>query len=102
YPDEFGVLLVASPSVWWDDQVILREVEALERKTAQRIWVDMGTAEGNGMLQGARRLREALEAQGWTEGDDLRYVEEDGAAHNERAWAGRFGSMLQFAFPAPK
>lgn len=99
YPDEFGVLLVASPSVWWDDQMILREVEALERKTAQRIWVDMGTAEGGGMLQGARLLREALEAQGWTEGDDLHYMEENGAAHNERAWAGRFGAMLRFAFP---
>ena len=34
YPTAFGKLAVLSPSVWWDDRVILREVEALPGKLA--------------------------------------------------------------------
>ncbi|GAB5521470.1 MAG: hypothetical protein RhofKO_37210 [Rhodothermales bacterium] len=96
HPDVFGGLLVASPSVWWDDKSILQQVRAAP-KTDQRIWVDMGTKEGGTMLADARTLRDELEARGWTEGEELRYVEED-TGHNEAAWAGRAEGMLQFLY----
>src|ERR1041385_6301749 len=36
YPDVFGKLAVISPSVWWDEHKIVREVEALQSKPHQR------------------------------------------------------------------
>jgi len=96
HPDVFGRLLVASPSVWWDDRWILGAVASAPAPGAQRIWLDMGTAEGDGMVAGARALRDALSAAGWT---DIRYVEAEGAAHTERAWAERAPDMLRFLFP---
>src|ERR1700736_3941811 len=40
YPNVFSRLAVMSPSVWWDDQAIVRMVEELEEKTPLRIWLD--------------------------------------------------------------
>lgn len=102
YPDVFGRLAVLSPSAWWDDRVVVREVGALPGTTGQRIWLDMGTAEGAMMLDGARALRDALAAKGWREGADLRYVEVPDAAHHETAWAERVEPLLRFLFPAAR
>ncbi len=30
----------------------------------------------------------------------LRYIEDEGAIHNERAWAARFPRAVEFLFPA--
>jgi len=96
HPDVFGNLLVVSPSVPWDDHAILKTVAALPAKTAQRIWVDMGTREGDEMLAGARRLRDALAAKGWKPGVDLHYLEQERGGHDEIAWAARVEGMLRF------
>jgi hypothetical protein len=47
-----------------------------------------------------RKLRDALERKGWKRDRDLAYVEDEGAGHNEGAWASRVGAMLKFLFPA--
>lgn len=96
YPQVFGKLLVMSPSVWWDHGVILREVEALRAKPSTRIWLDMGTKEGQ--LTQARLLRDALIAQGWRLKADLHYLEARGARHTESAWAKRVAPALKFLF----
>lgn len=96
HPDVFGNLLVVSPSVPWDDHVILKTVAALPAKTAQRVWVDMGTREGDEMLTGARRLRDALLAKGWKPSVDLLYLEQERGGHDEIAWAARVEGMLRF------
>jgi predicted alpha/beta superfamily hydrolase len=99
YPELFSKLAVMSPSVWWDDRVILREVEALPRSTGQRIWLDAGTREGDNVIPDARALRGALVEKGWVMGHDLMYVEARGGEHNERSWAKRIGPVLKFLFP---
>jgi predicted alpha/beta superfamily hydrolase len=103
YPKVFGRVAVVSPSVWWDNRVIVREVEALKKKTGARIWLDIGTSEGGNEAEdhknNARQLRDALAARGWREGLDLKYYEAEGAEHNERAWAQRVEPMLRFLFP---
>ena len=101
YPAVFGTLFVVSPSVWWDEMSIVKGVDALGERTAQRIWLDMGTNEGPGALEQARLLRDALVRKGWNLGTDLRFREYAGAGHDESAWAARFGEMLEFAFPGP-
>jgi len=101
-PWVFGKLAILSPSVWWDQRVIVREVRRMATKPPTRIWLDIGTEEGNRPARtvgDVRKLRDALERKGWREGEDLHYLEAQGAGHNEGAWASRVGSMLQFLFP---
>ncbi|HWT03066.1 MAG TPA: alpha/beta hydrolase-fold protein [Pyrinomonadaceae bacterium] len=103
HPQTFGRVVVASPSVWWDNKMILREVEALKKRPRLHIWLDMGTKEGGNEAEehtrNARALRDALARKGWKEGSDLKYFEAEGAEHNERAWAARVEPMLRFLFP---
>ena len=98
YPDKFGKLGIVSPSVWWDDRVILKRVAAMPKKNDQRIWIDMGTNEGVSGVADAQALAKALEAKGWKPGKDLALVIDGFAGHNEPAWAGRIGEILLFLF----
>jgi predicted alpha/beta superfamily hydrolase len=102
HPRVFGKLAVVSPSVWWAERAILSEVAALKRKPALRVWVDTGTNESEEAAPDARRLRDALVAEGWREGVDLKYFEAVGAKHNEAAWAERVEPILRFLFPPKK
>jgi len=105
YPDVFGLLAVVSPSVWWANNYIVKYVEAERKRPPVRIWLDIGTREGSNAeaaqktVVDARLLKEALIRKGWKPGKDLSYFEADGAEHNERAWAARVESILEFLFP---
>ena len=99
YPAVFGKLAVISPSVWWDDRRILRDVEALQSKSRARVWLDMGTDEGANATSDARLLRDALVGKGWHLDQDLKYFEAAGAKHSEAAWAERVEPVLRFLFP---
>jgi len=105
YSDVFGLLAVVSPSVWWANNYIVKYVEAERKRPPVRIWLDIGTREGSNAeaaqktVVDARLLKEALIRKGWKPGKDLSYFEADGAEHNERAWAARVESILEFLFP---
>jgi predicted alpha/beta superfamily hydrolase len=102
YPRVFGKLAIVSPSVWWDGRAILRMVETYRAGVRPRIWLDAGTNEsdcGDQIVRDLRALRDALAAKGWREGLDMRYLEVQGAGHNEAAWAARFGQVLSYLFP---
>ena len=102
HPEIFGKLAVLSPSVWWNRGVILRMIRDLPPPDPRPLlWVDIGTAEGRypqRLLRDARSLRETLRRKGWREGDDLSYVEDEGALHNEAAWGRRMPYILRFLF----
>ncbi len=106
HPGTFGKLAVLSPSVNWDDRLILRQVGELRAKPPLRIWLDVGTAEGfsveaaNGVTASVRSLRDALVGKGWALDRDLKYFEAKGAGHEPRAWAGRVDPLLRYLFPA--
>ena len=100
YPDVFGSIGVLSPSIWWDDRAVLKDVRSLAERLPLRIWLDMGTAEGMRHLRDADLLAHLLEGKGWREGQDLLYRRIPGGLHNEAAWAARFGEVLRFLFPA--
>jgi predicted alpha/beta superfamily hydrolase len=99
YPTVFSRLAVLSPSVWWDQRVILREIQSLPAKLPFRIWLDAGTAEGEAVVRDSRALRDALKTKGWVEGQDLAYHEAEGGEHNEASWAKRVGPFLKFLYP---
>ncbi len=101
YPRVFGQLAVMSPSVWWDNRAILRFVENFGEGARPRVWLDVGTAEGDApekIVDDTRALRQAFVAKGWKEEVDLGYHEIDGATHSEAAWAARFGALLLWLF----
>lgn len=86
-----------SPSIWWDDCVILRMVDEIETKPPLRIWLDTGTNEPG--WERAALLREKLLEKGWRLFDDLQYLEVEGGDHSEGAWAVRFETVLRFLYP---
>ena len=100
YPTVFSRLAVMSPSVWWRNRTILKTVAALPKKPELRIWLDIGTKESTRAVPDARVLRDALIKKGWQLGQDLAYLEAEGAEHTESAWAERVAPMLRFLFPA--
>jgi len=102
YPTAFNKLAVVSPSVWWDNRVIVREVQALSAKLPLRIWLDVGTAEGPDVVADARALRDALVAKGWVPDHDLKYVEAEGGQHNEQSWGARVADVLKFLYPVAR
>jgi predicted alpha/beta superfamily hydrolase len=104
-PNTFGKIAILSPSVDWDDKVILREVETLQKRPALQIWLDVGTAEGytveaaNAATAEVRKLRDALVAKGWVLDKNLKYFEAKGAGHEKQAWAQRVDPLLRYLFP---
>ena len=101
YPRVFGKLALMSPSVWWDEHSILSLIDAWKPERPQKVWLDTGTAEGNNpakVVADARLMRDALSAKGMA----VNYVEAQGHQHNEGAWSARFGSVLEYLFPAGK
>ncbi len=97
FPNVFRRLIVMSPSVWWDDQVIVRMVAELDEKLPLKIWLDTGTAEDG--WEDARTLGDALVEKGWRLQNDLHYLEIKGGNHSEAAWAARADPALRFLFP---
>jgi predicted alpha/beta superfamily hydrolase len=99
HPDVFGKLAVLSPSVWWDNRVILKLVRMTGPKPRLSIWLDIGTGEGGKTVRDARALRDEMVRAGWVLGADLQYSEIPDAGHNEAAWASRVGPFLTYLFP---
>ena len=99
YSDTFSRLAVTSPACQWDDEMIVRYVQSLPRKSDQRIWLSVGTGEPDHFLSSTRSLRQALVARGWKEGSDLSYSETPGAQHNPSAWTPGVDRLLEFLFP---
>jgi len=99
YPQVFSRLMVMSPSVWWDQGLILRVVRGLRAKPSTRIWLDVGTKEGKFAPSQARMLRDELISQGWRLDSDLKFLQVKGGQHNERDWGDRVEPALKFLFP---
>ena len=58
HPTVFGKLATISPSAWWDNKWIIRQVSKLEARPDARIWLDIGTREGGQPLRDVRELRD--------------------------------------------
>jgi predicted alpha/beta superfamily hydrolase len=96
-PTTFGAGLVVSPSVWWADRALLQDVATTPWPAdlpAPRLWLDVGAREAEGMVDGARALRQALHTRGWT----AHYLEQADGGHDEASWAARFEPMLTWLY----
>jgi hypothetical protein len=88
--------------LWWNDRSPVHSFEDYDGPLPARLWLDMGTAEGDASLMGTyqvenlRLVRDRALERGMVYADDLGCLEDPGAGHNESAWAGRLDSILIF------
>jgi predicted alpha/beta superfamily hydrolase len=94
-PDVFGKTAVMSPSIWFADRAILKLVEEAAFPGG-RIYLDVGTEEGEKTLADVRHMAEILLRKGYQTEADLLYVEQEGAGHSESAWRERLHHALEF------
>ena len=108
-PDVFGAVGAVSPSVGFARAALIDYLERA-RFVGGRIYLDVGTHEGRprdrdplelrrtpaAYVQLVRKARDLLVRKGYREGRDLLYVEQEGAVHNEAAWAERLPQLLRF------
>ncbi len=93
----FGFVGAMSPSVWWDNRMLLGVVSALGPSRPARFYVDSGDsgASQDGMADTAELARR-LRGVGYADGTSLKYVVQAGAQHNETYWAERLPGALEF------
>ena len=103
-PDVFMRIGGPSASLWWANRELTRRLAAspLPSGPLPRVWVDMGTREGDHpdkRVEELLGLGEVLKARGWREGDDLAVRVIDGGTHDEPSWRARSAEILKFLFP---
>jgi enterochelin esterase-like enzyme len=97
-PGSFAGLLLESPSIYADDDHLLRYAAAV-RVWPRRIYVGTGTVQEP--VEDVQKLEALLRSAGLGK-DRLCVVVQQGAAHSEKWWAGRLANALQFLFsPLP-
>ncbi|HAE37019.1 MAG TPA: esterase [Candidatus Riflebacteria bacterium] len=95
YPQVFGGIIAMSPSIWWADGAIIdwlvkHDIAGYPGK----IWVDMGTREGDEAITYSRKLAAEI-AKKAPAFKNLHYREFSGATHSERSWRLRLHFPLQ-------
>lgn len=98
-PGLFGRLLLESPSVGVGNGALLERARSFSA-WPDRIAIGVGTSERRG-VDTVQLLRSLLLAGGVAAGR-LLVVVQDGAGHNEQAWASRLGDDLRFLFGPPR
>jgi predicted alpha/beta superfamily hydrolase len=101
HPGIFAGVIAMSPSLWWDDQATVKEIESAPAGLlGARIWIDIGThedptapdADNQKTVDEARRLDEVLTAHGIAH----RFMIDQNARHDEIAWAKRFPAAILY------
>jgi glycogen operon protein len=94
-PETFGKAGALSPSLWFADRAIFERVQA-EPQLPGKLYLDVGTAEGDEALADVRRMRDLLIKGGLAPDARLRYHEAEGAEHTEAAWAERLAAAVEW------
>jgi len=94
FPGRLGRLLLMSPSVWWDNRVILRRLQRVALGGRPRVWLDIGRREGAQTVTDTRLLRNVLISQT----SALKYVEDPEGRHSEADWARRLPDALAWLY----
>jgi len=101
-PGIFGRLLLESPSLYISNRQLLKQSRAF-REWPERVFLAVGTAETSNagrsgeVVDDVRHLQRLLQRSGLWD-NRLRVKIDEGATHNEAAWAARFPEALEFLF----
>jgi predicted alpha/beta superfamily hydrolase len=98
HPEVFGFAGVLSPSLWVTENATFDFIERAPFFPG-KLYLDVGTREGERHVLSAQRMRDLLEAKGYRQGRDLLWVEDELGRHHEAAWARRFQKALPFLVP---
>ncbi|CAH1197915.1 hypothetical protein PAECIP111893_01075 [Paenibacillus plantiphilus] len=91
-PDVFGMLGILSPFFVRVDPYTLEETmqyRGYPLNEGQKIWLDIGGAEGFFMPGHVKSVAEDMLNKGWKQGGELYYFEDRDAAHSEWDWGRR-------------
>jgi predicted alpha/beta superfamily hydrolase len=94
-PTVFGFAGVMSPAFWFAKGAIFDYVSQIDFAPG-RLYLDVGTREGEQTLRDVKRMRDMLLGMGYRSGWDLLCIIDEGATHNEAAWRRRLRRELQF------
>jgi predicted alpha/beta superfamily hydrolase len=95
HPGRYGFAGALSPALWFAEGAIFPYVESAPYVRG-RIYLDVGSREGDGTLANARRMHDLLVTKGYRRARDLMWVEDKGGMHNETAWGRRLRLALPF------
>ena len=100
-PDVFGFAAVLSPAFALAQESIMNFVAAAPT-VAARIWLDVGDSEfepwvSPRYVDSVAQMHDLLRAKGYGD-NNLRFVVDRGARHEEAAWAHRFPQAVRFLF----
>jgi predicted alpha/beta superfamily hydrolase len=105
HPEIFSAAGVVSPALWWADREIIRRIDSSAvPNPSPRVWIDMGTAEGDTLptfsegIADVRELGSVLERHGFARESDFTVREVEGAEHSERAWSARIREILLWLY----
>lgn len=100
HPKVFSGIIAMSPSIWWSNGGIIEWLLNNDLGAWQgRIWVDMGTREGDEAIEFSRKLAEAVK-KNLPEFKGLNYKEFSGGTHSEASWKQRMHLPLSYLLPA--
>ena len=100
YPDEFSMAGCFSSAFEYGGDALFDEIESTAHLPQDmKIYLDCGTADLDAeLLPGYERMKRLLLSKGMVEGVNLVGVIDQGATHNEGAWAARVWRPLTFFF----
>lgn len=94
HPTVFSKAAAMSGSFWWNDGMTMAKLPA---RVPVRFYLDAGTRDDG--LDDTVKLRDALLAQGYRDGEDLMFYKAEGVRHDEAAWGARVDKPLIWFFP---
>ncbi len=101
HPRVFGFCGAMSPSLWFADGAIFDVARDVTRWVG-RLYLDIGTEEGQRHVRNTRQMCRLLRSRSPFPRDQLLCIVEEGAHHNEQAWAARFETAVRFLLPKRK
>jgi len=94
HPNVFSKAGAMSGSFWWNEGMAISKATG---RLPVRFYLDAGTRDDG--AQDTLKMRDALLARGYREGEDLMFYNAQGARHNEAAWGERLDKPLVWFFP---
>ena len=100
-PDVFGGIAALSPSTWWNNDVLVADVQASAGAASRPLVVYVDSGEGSADHQAdTDQLAAAYLALGYVDGVNFRHVVQAGAGQDETYWAQRFPGAMQLLLGA--
>ena len=93
HPEVFSKAGGVSSSFWWNGGDMIAHLPA---RLPVKFYIDAGTDKDG--LEDTQKMRDALLAQGYRNGEDLYFYAAEGGIHNEKSWAARVHLPLIWFF----